>query len=73
MEDKAIFSGCVGVLCMIAGDLLITANVGDCRGILSRYFNTDHIFYRNGTAIPLTIDHKPVNEIEKKRILRKGG
>lgn len=31
------------------------------------------IIKRNGIAIGLTVDHKPDNEIEKKRILRKGG
>ncbi len=41
---------------------LISANIGDSRGILSR----------NGTAIDLTRDHKPNDDKEKARILAMG-
>lgn len=62
-DDKAIFSGCVAILCIIAGDIIITANVGDCRAILSR----------GGQAISLSVDHKPEMVTEKTRIEKKGG
>ena len=62
-DDKAIFSGSVCAISMIIGDYLVSANVGDCRAILSR----------EGQAIALSMDHKPHNPEEKARIEKKGG
>ena len=42
---------------------LVTANIGDSRAVLSR----------NGTAIPLSRDHKPNDPIERSRIEATGG
>jgi len=41
---------------------LYVANAGDSRSVLARA----------GTALPLSFDHKPENEIEKKRIEKAG-
>lgn len=42
---------------------LTVANLGDCRAVLSR----------KGSAIPLSMDHKPTNEDEMTRIKEAGG
>lgn len=47
----------------IHGNTLYAANVGDSRVVLCR----------NGVAVPLTRDHKPCDEDEKKRIAAAGG
>ena len=36
IDDKAIFSGSVCAIVIVIGDYIISANVGDCRAILSR-------------------------------------
>lgn len=41
---------------------LIVANAGDSRAVLCR----------NGSAVPLTFDHKPDNKEEKERIEKAG-
>ncbi len=56
-------SGCAAVICLIVGNTLITANVGDCRAILSK----------DGKAMLLSVDQKPYNPKEKKRIEEAGG
>jgi protein phosphatase 2C family protein 2/3 len=43
--------------------MLITANVGDCRAVLSK----------EGKAVLLSVDQKPYNPKEKKRIEEAGG
>jgi serine/threonine protein phosphatase PrpC len=48
---------------LIDGSNAYFANAGDSRIIISK----------NGLAIPMTVDHKPENEIEKKRILKANG
>ena len=55
--------GSAAVICMILGDRIITINLGDSRAVLSR----------GGRAIELSVDHKPENENELKRILQNGG
>ena len=52
---KCIDMGSVASIVMILGDVLICANVGDCRAIMSR----------NGEAVLLSKDHKPVLFIKK--------
>ncbi|OMJ67984.1 hypothetical protein SteCoe_34706 [Stentor coeruleus] len=55
--------GSAAIVCLILGDRIITANLGDSRAVLCR----------NGQAIELSIDHKPDNSKELNRILSHGG
>lgn len=60
--------GSTALVCLVLGDLLITANLGDSRAVLCRA----------GKAIDLSVDHKAVsgmqdNPIESERIRRLGG
>lgn len=56
--------GCTANVILIdhLNNKLIVANAGDSRCVLSR----------NGTAVPLSFDHKPDNEEEKMRIEKAG-
>ena len=56
-------AGCTAVTAFIRGDRLIVANSGDSRGVLCR----------NGRSIALSMDHKPTDGPETRRILRAGG
>ncbi|KAI8822612.1 phosphatase 2C-like domain-containing protein [Fimicolochytrium jonesii] len=57
-------SGCTAVAAIITDDWRIfVANAGDSRAVLSG----------NGTAVPLSFDHKPVNPEESQRIVAAGG
>ena len=62
-DIDANFSGTTCVIVFQAGEKLITANVGDSRGIIVK---KDEVY-------PLSIDQKPNNENELKRILKHGG
>jgi len=62
-DIDANFSGTTCVMTFQLGTKLITANVGDSRGII----------VKGDKAIPLSIDQKPNNENEMKRILKNGG
>ena len=62
-DIDANFSGTTCVMTFQIGTKLITANVGDSRGII----------VKGDKAIPLSIDQKPNNENEMKRILKNGG
>mmetsp|Transcript_1666 Transcript_1666/g.5689 ORF Transcript_1666/g.5689 Transcript_1666/m.5689 type:complete len:357 (+) Transcript_1666:167-1237(+) len=55
--------GCTCVVCLVRPDVLVVANAGDSRAVLSR----------NGTAVPLSEDHKPNLPSERERICRAGG
>lgn len=71
LKDMSIdtqFSGTTAVSCILRGNVLTAANIGDSRLILGTETS-------DGTLIPteVTIDHKPELEQEKKRILAKGG
>lgn len=60
--------GSTALMCLLLGDLLITANLGDSRAVLCRA----------GLAINLSVDHKAVickqdNPTESERIKRLGG
>lgn len=57
-------AGCTANVILIIDNLVFCANAGDSRTILI----TD-----NGTVLPLSIDHKPDNQIEKSRISAAGG
>ncbi|KAJ3014574.1 Protein phosphatase 2C 2 [Thoreauomyces humboldtii] len=57
-------SGCTAVAALITDDWRIfVSNAGDSRAVLSA----------NGTAVPLSFDHKPVNPEETQRIVAAGG
>ena len=62
-DIDANFSGTTCVMTFQIGNKLITANVGDSRGII----------IKGDKAIPLSIDQKPNNENEMKRIIKNGG
>ena len=62
-DIDANFSGTTCVMTFQLGTKLITANVGDSRGII----------VKGDKVIPLSIDQKPNNENEMKRILKNGG
>ncbi|KAI8846444.1 phosphatase 2C-like domain-containing protein [Chytridium lagenaria] len=57
-------SGCTAVTALITEDWkLYCGNAGDSRAVLSR----------NGTAVALSHDHKPINPLEQERIKNAGG
>ncbi|XP_043253841.1 probable protein phosphatase CG10417 [Colletes gigas] len=56
-------SGCTAVVAIMKGNELYVANVGDSRCVLCS----------NGEAVDLSLDHKPEDEPEKKRIIKAGG
>jgi len=63
LPDHAIHAGATAIVAVIVGRTLTVANAGDSRGVLSR----------NGTALPLSFDHKPTDEQEMDRIKKAGG
>jgi protein phosphatase 2C family protein 2/3 len=63
LKKYNIDSGSTALVAMFRGRDVILANVGDCRGIISR----------DGLAIQLTKDHKPGFVEEKARISHMGG
>ncbi|KAI0061706.1 PP2C-domain-containing protein, partial [Artomyces pyxidatus] len=56
-------SGCTAVAALITKDTIYVANAGDSRSVMSV----------NGSAKPLSYDHKPENETEKNRVVAAGG
>jgi len=62
-EIDANFSGTTCVMVFQLGKKLLIANVGDSRAII----------IKGDEAIPLSIDQKPNNESEMKRIIKNGG
>jgi protein phosphatase 1G len=60
---QAMTVGSTAVVALIKDGFLVVANVGDSRCVLCR----------GGRAIPLTEDHKPWMEGERKRIVKAGG
>lgn len=56
-------SGCTSVTAMVTPRFIVCANAGDSRCVIGT----------NGTAKPLSDDHKPYGEIEKLRIEKAGG
>ena len=66
---NSIFSGTTCVSLIYTPIKLICANIGDSRAVLGRYDK------KNKKWIPINLsrDHKPTEEDEAKRILKKGG
>lgn len=56
-------AGCTSVVTLIRGRDLYVANAGDSRGVMCRA----------GTAVALSYDHKPQDEVELNRIKKAGG
>ena len=63
LAEHPVKCGCTAVAALIVGNKIIVANAGDSRGVLSR----------NGTAFPLSFDHKPNDADETARIVGAGG
>jgi protein phosphatase 1G len=62
-DNIALYTGCTACVALITENEIICANAGDSRCVLSN----------NGTAVELSIDHKPDLSTEKARIERAGG
>lgn len=58
-KKSHIRAGSTAHIALLDGNKLTVANVGDSRGVMCDFA---------GNAIPLSFDHKPENEEEKKRI-----
>jgi serine/threonine protein phosphatase PrpC len=66
---NSIFSGTTCVSVIYTPIKLICANIGDSRAVLGRYDKKNKKYI----SINLSRDHKPTEEDEAKRILKKGG
>ncbi|CAD6236894.1 GSCOCG00008284001-RA-CDS [Cotesia congregata] len=62
-EEPGSDSGCTAVVAILRGDDLFVANAGDSRCVLCR----------DGQALELSLDHKPEDDLEMKRINEAGG
>jgi serine/threonine protein phosphatase PrpC len=58
------YAGCTANVALIANNKLYVANAGDSRSVLGM---------SNDVAFPMSIDHKPDDEPEKRRITDAGG
>ena len=63
LPDHAIHAGATAIVAVLVEHTLTVANAGDSRAVLCR----------DGTAFPLSYDHKPMSEIEHTRIQEAGG
>ena len=63
LPDHPIHAGATAVVVVMVGRTITVANAGDSRAVLCR----------NGTAYPLSFDHKPLQERELNRIRNAGG
>jgi protein phosphatase 1G len=61
--DISMNTGCTACVCFIDGNKLYCSNAGDSRAIVCK----------KGVAYPVSIDHKPDMESEKKRIYKAEG
>lgn len=64
LPDHAIHAGATAIVAVLTGRVLTVANAGDSRAVLCR---------AGGTALALSIDHKPQQDVEKNRITKAGG
>lgn len=62
-EEPGADSGCTAVVALLKGRDLYVANAGDSRCVVCR----------KGTAIEMSLDHKPEDPLEWKRIMNAGG
>lgn len=58
-------SGSCAIIMLIVNDICYIANVGDSRALLCNE--------KGNTVIPLSLDHKPGSDSERKRIMEAGG
>lgn len=63
IEEPGKDSGCTAVLALLKNNELFVANAGDSRCVVCR----------DGTALEMSLDHKPEDELEHKRITNAGG
>lgn len=63
LEGPGSSSGCTAVIALLAGNELYVANAGDSRCVVCR----------NGTAVDMSLDHKPEDAEELERIQKAGG
>ncbi|TMW63227.1 hypothetical protein Poli38472_002168 [Pythium oligandrum] len=56
-------SGCTAISAFVTSTHIIVANSGDSRSVLAK----------NGRTVPMSYDHKPKNETERRRIENAGG
>lgn len=63
IEGPGSSSGCTAVVALLAGNELYVANAGDSRCVVCR----------NGTALDMSLDHKPEDTEELERIQKAGG
>ena len=61
--DGADTSGCTAITCMICPKHFVCANIGDSRCVLGSDCQT----------FPLSVDHKPCDEEEERRVVDAGG
>ncbi|ESQ46679.1 hypothetical protein EUTSA_v10000194mg [Eutrema salsugineum] len=61
--DGSLSSGTTALAAILFGRSLVVANAGDCRAVLSR----------QGKAIEMSKDHKPMSSKERRRIEASGG
>lgn len=62
-EDTSSQAGCTAVVALVTKKVIVVANAGDSRAVLSR----------GKKAIPLSHDHKPSHVTERERIVAAGG
>eukprot|EP00347_Sterkiella_histriomuscorum_P023200 403335568 len=62
-DNIALYTGCTACVIIIADDMIYCGNSGDSRCVLSN----------DGTAVDMSIDHKPDMPTEKARIEKAGG
>ncbi|KAK6060682.1 protein phosphatase 2C, partial [Cooperia oncophora] len=63
LETPGEDSGTTACVCLMNKERIVVANAGDSRAVLCR----------GGTAIDLSMDHKPEDDVEKTRIVNAGG
>ena len=63
LSDHRVTAGCTAVVALKVDSKLYVANAGDSRCVLCR----------SGVAIPLSDDHKPMQDTELNRITSAGG
>ena len=57
-------AGATSVVVVVRGDKVYCANAGDSRAVFCR---------KDGKAVDMSIDHKPMNDAERARIMKAGG